>query len=319
MHVGMRMDGVWSGLKELLAAAELWNLRIVVVRAGHATVLVGKGERIVWLKLESRHCEFLASDNSEEFKAARRGHIKEIAEIYKVAFSKLDCVKDDCVKDIDGGAAPRGGLPLEDSPSVCSLSCPCVRSSKRARLTCSKGTSSACSMSVCEKMSPSARGLIESKLQRIEEVVSVKVSRGGARFHVVSLLLGGEELGGSVASGSKVTALSKWSGAVARREHEMAMVQIFRRSQNLANVAADEQSVGKTPCLVVVAQTSAKTLRNSVEDASTLKPSCRRGSRVCKKPSRAETVKREHRNEGPSCPSRTALRRGTLVEVLLMW
>ena len=55
--------------KELLTAAELWNLRIVVVRAGHATVLVGKGERIVWLKLESRHCEFLASDNSEEFKA----------------------------------------------------------------------------------------------------------------------------------------------------------------------------------------------------------------------------------------------------------
>ena len=30
-----------------------------------------------------------------------------------------------------------------------------------------------------------------------------------------------------MASGSKVTALSKWSGAVARREHEMALVQIF--------------------------------------------------------------------------------------------
>ena len=43
---GMRKDGVWGGCKELLAAAELWNLRIVVVRPGHATVLVGKGERI---------------------------------------------------------------------------------------------------------------------------------------------------------------------------------------------------------------------------------------------------------------------------------
>ena len=52
-------------------------------------------------------------------------------------------------------------------------------------------------------------------------------------------------LGGSVASGSKVTALSKWSCAVARREHETAMVQICRQSQDLANVAADEQSVGK--------------------------------------------------------------------------
>ena len=34
----------------------------------------------MWLKLESRHNEFLASDNSEEFRAARRAHIKEIAE-----------------------------------------------------------------------------------------------------------------------------------------------------------------------------------------------------------------------------------------------
>ena len=38
---GMRKDGVWGGCKELLAAAELWNLRTVVVRPGHATVLVG--------------------------------------------------------------------------------------------------------------------------------------------------------------------------------------------------------------------------------------------------------------------------------------
>ena len=36
----------WCGCKELLAAAELWNLRIVVVRPGHATVLVGRGEKL---------------------------------------------------------------------------------------------------------------------------------------------------------------------------------------------------------------------------------------------------------------------------------
>ena len=87
---GMRKDGVWCGCKELLAAAELWKLRTAVVRPGHATVLVGKRERIVRLKLESRHYEFQVSDNSEEFRASRRAHIKEIAEIYKVAFSKLD-------------------------------------------------------------------------------------------------------------------------------------------------------------------------------------------------------------------------------------
>ena len=114
---------------------------------------------------------------------------------------------------------------------------------------CSKGTSSACSLSVCEKMSPSARGLTESKLQRIEETVSVKVARGGLRSGVVSLppSLGsaGEEHGRSLASGSKVTALSKWSCASSRREHEMAMVQSFRRSHKAAIVVASVQSVGK--------------------------------------------------------------------------
>ena len=87
------------------------------------------------------------------------------------------------------------------------------------------------------------------------------------------------------------------SGVVLRpvREHEMAMVQSFRRLQKAANVVAVDQRVGKHRAL---RQTSAKTLRNSVGDVSTLKPSCRRGSRVCKKPSRAEVVKREHKNVG---------------------
>ena len=114
---------------------------------------------------------------------------------------------------------------------------------------CTKGTSSACSMSVCEKISPSARGLTECKLQRIEETVSVKVSRGGARSDVVSLppSLGpsGEKHGGCLASKSKVTALSKWSFAASRREHELAMVWSLRRSQRAANVVAGDQSVGK--------------------------------------------------------------------------
>ena len=61
--------------------------------------------------------------------------------------------------------------------SARSLSCPCVRSNKRARVMCSKGTSSAFSLSVCEKVSSSVRGLTESKLHRIEECVSVKTER----------------------------------------------------------------------------------------------------------------------------------------------
>ena len=193
-----------------------------------------------WVKVKelcvSRHYELLASDNPEEFRAA----LSKECEIFKVAFSKFDCVKDDCMKDLDGG------LLMKGSPSTRSMSCPSVRSlplcqegslcaNKRAMVMCSKGTSSACSLSVCEKISPSARGLAESKLQRIEETVSVKVSRGGARSDVEWLLpsVGPLErnIRGRLASGSKVTALSKWSCAASRRQHEMAMVQSFRRSQ----------------------------------------------------------------------------------------
>ena len=81
------------------------------------------------------------------------------------------------------------------------------------------------------------------------------------------------------------------------------MVQSFRPSHKAANVVAGDQSAGETPCPGVAVEVSAKTLRNSVEDASTLKPSCRRDSRVCKTQSRAETVKRDHRNVAPSSSS----------------
>ena len=108
---------------------------------------------------------------------------------------------------------------------------------------CSKGTSNACSLSVWEKMSPSARGLTESKLQRIEETVSVKVSRGGLRSDVASLPPSsgpaGEKHGRSLASGSKVTALSKRSCAASRREQELAMVQSFRPLQNVVPVQSN--------------------------------------------------------------------------------
>ena len=52
------------------------------------------------------------------------------------------------------------------------------------------------------------------------------------------------------------------------------MVQSFRRSHKAANVVASVQSLG------VAVQVSANTLRSCVENASTLKPSCRRDSQV---------------------------------------
>ena len=174
----------------------------------------------------------------------------------KAAFSKLDCVKYDCVKDRDGGAASRSGLLLKGSPSARSMSCPSVRSlplcqgslcaNERARVMCSKGTSSAWSMSMCEKNSPSARGLTESKLQRIEETVSVKVSREGARPDVVSLLpslgpAGQRNMGAAglpdrrsllcqsgVVPRPVVSTRWRWCRAFAARARREMLMQVFR-------------------------------------------------------------------------------------------
>ena len=71
----------------------------------------------------------------------------------------------------------------------------------------------------------------------------------------------------------------------------------------------------KTPCPVVVAQTSAKTLRNGVDDAFTPKPSCRRGSGVCRKPRKVEVVKRERGNVGSRISSHKTCLKGVRGEL----
>ena len=75
----------------------------------------------------------------------------------------------------------------------------------------------------------------------------------------------------------------RWSRAFASHRTWLMLLQVSR--------AWEEHRA-----LSEAVQVSAKTLRNSVDHASTLKPSCRRDSRVRKNPSRADVVKRVHRN-----------------------
>eukprot|EP00974_Lingulodinium_polyedra_P028739 2767713-Lingulodinium_polyedra.AAC.1 len=70
----MQQPGTWGGTRELLAACACWNLRIVVLRPGEETVLVGSGDRMVWVQLANQHYEFLRADSVEEHRAARRAH-----------------------------------------------------------------------------------------------------------------------------------------------------------------------------------------------------------------------------------------------------
>ena len=47
----MRDKKAWAGELELLAAADKWNLQIVVVRPNESTVIIGKGKNTVWSSL----------------------------------------------------------------------------------------------------------------------------------------------------------------------------------------------------------------------------------------------------------------------------
>ena len=91
------------------------------------------------------------------------------------------------------------------------------------------------------------------KLPKFEETVSVKVS---GRCILV-LVPAGENRGGSL-FGIEGQCSVKVELCCVRREHELAMVQSFRRLQKVANVVAGVQSVGKTPCPEVAVQSSAK-------------------------------------------------------------
>ena len=97
-------------------------------------------------------------------------------------------------------------------------------------------------MSVCEKISPFAHGLTESKLQRIGEVFQRELLGEECDLVTCCCLLV-ERI--SDAPWPKVTALSEWSGAVSRREHEMATAQSFRRSHKAANVFASVSERGR--------------------------------------------------------------------------
>ena len=70
---------------------------------------------------------------------------------------------------------------------------------------------------------------------------------------------------------------------------------------------AGDQIVEETQCAEVGVKASVRTSRNSAKEASTLKPSCWRGSRVCKKPSRAVAAIRERSNPGSRISSHSIL------------
>jgi hypothetical protein len=85
----MREPSAWAGELELLAAADKWNLRIVVVRPNASTVIVGTGKAVIWMIFRNNHYEPLDPDVSPEHSAARKQHIAEVADCFRLLCIRL--------------------------------------------------------------------------------------------------------------------------------------------------------------------------------------------------------------------------------------
>ena len=80
----IRQPVAWGGELELLAAADKWNLCIIVVRPDASTVVVGTGKYNIWLLLRNQHYEPLAPDTCTVHSAARKKHISEVIDAFRL-------------------------------------------------------------------------------------------------------------------------------------------------------------------------------------------------------------------------------------------
>lgn len=68
-------DGVWGGVLELIALANVYTLTICALRSGKSSVLIGIGRNAIWLLYDKKHyTPCLPSAEGSKNSAARREH-----------------------------------------------------------------------------------------------------------------------------------------------------------------------------------------------------------------------------------------------------
>ena len=74
----------WAGELDGMALARKHGLRIVIVRPGLPTVILGDGKAVVWLLYRNNHYEPLVANTDATASSARRQHIIEVTDNYRL-------------------------------------------------------------------------------------------------------------------------------------------------------------------------------------------------------------------------------------------
>eukprot|EP00959_Pyramimonas_sp_CCMP1952_P451265 9448290-Pyramimonas_sp.AAC.1 len=102
----------WMGELDLLAAADKWALRMVVVRPGQPTIVIGRRKGLIWMLFRDKHFEPPEANTDPACSLARRQHIDEVDPCFQYS--------------LDSGKHPRdwsfkGGGCATSTTTTCTL------------------------------------------------------------------------------------------------------------------------------------------------------------------------------------------------------
>ena len=144
----------WAGELEALAAATRWNLKIMIVRPGASTVVVGQGKAQIWILLRNAHFEPLEPDNDPSHSQVRKDHIAKVADCFKLMTQQVVqrtwVLRGGGKTTSEVSGQPSDGATMRARSSVRSIQSSAsgtlrARSSARAGQSCASGTMGACS------------------------------------------------------------------------------------------------------------------------------------------------------------------------------
>ena len=165
----------WAGELEVLAAATRWNLKIMIVRPGASTIVVGQGKAQIWILFRNSHFEPLEPDKDPSHSQARKDPRAKVADCFKLMTKQV--VQRTWVLR-GGGKAASGasgrssvGATMRARSSVRSNQSSAsgtlrARSSARAGQSCASGTLRAKSLALSERdrMALETMSSVQSKL-----------------------------------------------------------------------------------------------------------------------------------------------------------
>ena len=80
----MAITNSWAGELEALAASARWNLKIMIVRPGASTVVVGQGKAHIWILFRDSHFEPLEVDGDPAHSQVRKDHVAKVPDCFKL-------------------------------------------------------------------------------------------------------------------------------------------------------------------------------------------------------------------------------------------